>query len=464
MRYRVLLSALFVAVLIVATPSQALATDGHFLHGVGAVNSSMGGVGMARATDLLGAFVVNPAGLMAFEGTRIDLGFEMFKPDRTLSSSVTVPFGPGQTATFAGETRSTSDWTPIPALAWSTRVSDNVVVGFAGLGIGGFGVDYAASGVQPPGIPDNPVLAPRPSGFGQVYSNFQLMKMAPAVAFSLAEDKLWIGIAANIDWAALSVDPFPAAAPAVSFGPRGPEAFFSRATAAATAFGFGYQIGAIYNINDMISVGAAYTSTQNFGDFEWNSMWENPNITSGAQAFGTPRTIAFNLDVPAVLGGGVAIQALPNLSLAVDFKRIYYASTDGFKLDNPQQPFNPDGSVAGFGWTDINVWALGGQYKVSDSLALRAGYNHSDNPVPDALSMINVAAPAIVQNHITLGLGWAFNRKAAVNLGYYHVSSNSVSGPIYGPFGPIPGSDVTTAMKEDSVLISFSFGTRGSIF
>jgi len=32
------------------------------------------------------------------------------------------------------------------------------------------------------------------------------------------------------------------------------------------------------------------------------------------------------------------------------------------------------------------------------------------------------------------------------------------------PMGPIPGSDVTTTMKEDSVLISFSFATRGSIF
>jgi long-chain fatty acid transport protein len=465
MRRALFLTTLVAAVLILVLPGQARATDGHFLHGVGAVNSSMGGAAMACPVDILGAAYVNPAGLMKFDGTRIALGFEGFKPDRTLSSSLTVPVGGGQFATLAGETRSTSEWTPIPAFGFTTKVSDNVVLGFTGIGIGGFGVDYAASAIVPPGVPANPILAPRPNGFGQVFSNFQLMKLAPAVAFSLAEDKLWIGVAANIDWAGLAIDPMPAAAPAVSMGPGGmPQSFYSRATAMATQFGFGFQIGAIYNINDMVSIGASYTSKQDFADFEWNSMWENPGIRTGPMAFGTPRRISFGLDVPAVLGGGIGVQALPNLLVAVDFKRIYYASTDGFSLEDPTRPFNPDGSVAGFGWQDINVWALGAQFKPSDSLALRVGYNRSDNPVPDSLSMINVAAPAIVQNHYTLGLGWAFDRKAAVNLGYYHVSNNSISGPIYGPFGPIPGSDVTTSMKEDSLLLSFSFATRGDVF
>ena len=53
------------------------ATDGHFLHGVGAVNSSMGGAGVAAPGDLLGSFYLNPAGLRCEHGSRISLGFEM---------------------------------------------------------------------------------------------------------------------------------------------------------------------------------------------------------------------------------------------------------------------------------------------------------------------------------------------------------------------------------------------------
>jgi len=262
----------------------------------------------------------------------------------------------------------------------------------------------------------------------------------------------------------------PAAAPAVSPGPDGrlgtPDdvAFFPRATAADGAFGVGFQVGLIYNVNDLISFGVAYTSKQDFEDFEFNSVWENPLIRFGPQAFGTPRTITFALDVPPVLGFGVKLQALPNLLLAADYRRIYYAGTDGFKLADPDHPFNPDGSVAGFGWKDISVWAVGAQFKVSDNLALRAGYNHSDNPIPDKLSMLNIPAPAIMKDHYTFGAGFKVSRKAAINLGYYHVKRTSVSGPILSPFGPVPGTDVTSSMDEDSILMSFSFTTRGEIF
>jgi long-chain fatty acid transport protein len=80
-------SRYFALVALAVTPGVASATDGHFLHGVGAINSAMGGVGVAGSSSLLGAFYVNPAGLRAFHGTATELGFELFKPDRTLSSS-----------------------------------------------------------------------------------------------------------------------------------------------------------------------------------------------------------------------------------------------------------------------------------------------------------------------------------------------------------------------------------------
>ena len=79
---------LAVLVGLVAVPMRAAhATDGHFLHGIGAINSAMGGAGVAAPQDVLTAFYLNPAGLMAFRGTRADLSFEMFKPDRSLASS-----------------------------------------------------------------------------------------------------------------------------------------------------------------------------------------------------------------------------------------------------------------------------------------------------------------------------------------------------------------------------------------
>ena len=78
------------ALTLVTAPREARATDGHLLHGVGAVNSALGGIGIASNQSLLGSFFTNPAGLAAFDGTNLEMGFELMKPERTVSSS----FGP----------------------------------------------------------------------------------------------------------------------------------------------------------------------------------------------------------------------------------------------------------------------------------------------------------------------------------------------------------------------------------
>lgn len=416
----------------------AHATDGHFLHGIGAINSAMGGAGVAAPQDVLAAFYLNPAGLMGLDGTRAELSFEMFKPDRSLASSA----GP-----MSGSTRSTSSWTPIPALGFSVRLAnDRVTLGLGAFGVGGFGVNYAAD-------PGNPILAPRPFGFGQLFSNFQLLKVAPGAAFAVS-DRLWIGAAANIDWAALTVDPFAAAAPAADPGPDGvprtrdDRAYYSSAYASDGAFGFGGQVGLIFRPVPTMSVGASYTSHQRFRAFEYNGTFANPNLPS----FGTPRPISFRLDVPAVYAAGVSVMAATSLTLSGDVRYITYESTEGFKGGT----FAADGSVQGFGWRNIAVAALGAQLAVTDRVMLRGGYNYSGNPVPPELTMINLPAPAIVQHHLTVGAGFQATPTVALQGGYYHAFRNSITGPMMSPAGDAPGTSVTSTLSENSLVVQVS--------
>lgn len=427
-----------IACLLVVPVRAARATDGHFLHGVGAINSAMGGAGVAAPQDVLSAFYLNPAGLMAFSGTRADLSFEMFKPDRTLASSA---------GGMSGSTRSTSSFTPIPALGFSTRLaSDRVTIGLGAFGLGGFGVNY-------PVDPTNPILAPRPFGFGQVFSNFQLLKIAPGAAFAVS-DRLWIGGAVHVDWASLTVDPFAAAPPAADPGPDGvpgtgdDRAFYSSAFASDGAFGIGAQVGIIYKVSGNVSLGAAFTSAQRFDEFEFSSTYANPNLPN----FGTPRSIRFRLDVPAVYSAGVSLIPYSSLILSGDVRYITYESTEGFKGGS----FAADGSVEGFGWKNIGVAAVGAQFAATDRLSIRGGYNYSGNPVPPELTMINLPAPAIVQHHVTVGGGFQVTPALGIHAGYYHAFRNSISGPLFGPAGPAPGTSVTSSLSENSFLVQFS--------
>ena len=426
--------ALSLAVLsFAATPASA--TDGHFLHGIGAVNSAMGGAGVAYTGDLLGALHLNPAALHAGEGTRAVLSFELFKADRTVSSI--HPMG------ASGSTQSKSEFVPVPAFAWSTSLSEKVTVAFGGLGIGGFGVDY-------PQDNSNPILGPRQmGGFGQVYSNFSLMKITPAIAFE-ATDKLQLGFAVNIDWSSLAVDPFPAASPA--FDPNTMTQMYSSATSADGAFGFGFQAGLLYKATDNLNVGLSYSSTQNFQDYEFNTTYANPNLTN----FGQARTITFAMDAPAIYTGGIAYQS-ESLVFTADAKYITYSSTDGFQ----DAGFDQTGAVTGFGWDDIWVYAAGLQFEATDDVFLRAGWNYSENPIPDANSLFNIPAPAIVQQHATFGFGFMPFDNVQVDLGYYHVFENEIAGPMFGPTGPIQGSEVKSSMFEDSFLMTFQFTPGG---
>lgn len=425
---------LVAALLLGAAAAPLSATDGHLLHGVGAVNSAMGGAGIAVHKSLLGTFYLNPAGLMAYDGTRMEFGFELFRPDRSVASDI-----PGL---GSGTTTSKSDFVPIPAMGLSTRLkNDKVVLGIGALGIGGFGVDYPSSTT-------NPILTPQPNGFGQVYSNYQLLKIMPAVAFA-PSPKIWLGASLNVDWAALAVKPFPAAAPDVNTSNG--TAYYPDAGAADGVFGWGFQLGAVVKPNDLVSIGLSYTSPQWFGEFEWNSTVANPTLPTA----GTPRTFSFTLDVPAVYGLGLGINALPNLTLAADGRYIAYESTAGFS----ESGFNADGSVAGFGWRNIFAIGAGLEYWPVEKVALRGGYNWSQNPITEEQAFFNVPAPAIVQHHLTLGLGYRIARRLEVNGAFYKAFENSVTGPIPNPALP-PGSTVTNTLSEYAFLIGFTVGSR----
>jgi long-chain fatty acid transport protein len=427
------------ATLLAAATRPARATDGHFLHGVGAINSAMGGVAVAKSNSILGAFYTNPAGLANFAGTRVEIGFELFRPDRTVSSAI----GP-----MSGSTTSSSAFTPIPAFGWSRALKGNrVFVGVAGIGAGGFGVDYQAD-------PKNPILMPRPIGFGQVYSSFQLMKIIPAVAVR-ATSKLRVGVAANVDWASLAVDPMPVAAPTVDPGPDGipntadDRAFYSRATDAAGAFGAGIQAGVQYSLTPAFALGVSYVSPQVFQKFKYDAVYEDPNLAS----FNQPRAIEFALDVPAVYAAGLAFTPSSRLTAGVDAKYITYASTRGFKGSG----FASDGSVRGFGWNNIWSLAAGLEARPTQHLTARAGYNFSGNPIPDNLSMFNMPAPAVVQHHATFGFGYAMANGFGVDIGYYRAFKHTITGPFQNMAGPVPGSSVTSSLSENSFLVGISY-------
>jgi long-chain fatty acid transport protein len=160
-----------------------------------------------------------------------------------------------------------------------------------------------------------------------------------------------------------------------------------------------------------------------------------------------------DFDIPENYNVGLAFQAMPNLTLALDYQRINYSgvSAIGNSSSNPAQLGSSNGP--GFGWKDINVWKLGAAYKMDDKLTLRAGYNHTDNPIQSADAMFNILAPGVVQDHMTLGMSYAVSKTSDLTVSYMHAFKHSVSGPDGLPAG---GTD-TISMYQDSLGVAYSW-------
>lgn len=414
-------------------PRPAAAGNGHFLHGVGAVNSALGGAGVALPNDALGALSLNPALLGRLDGYQFQFSLENVDQQNAVESHV----GP-----FSGRTEDEGDDAAVPAFGWTHHKKDSrFAYGMGFLGLAGFSVDY-------PQDSTNPILAPQPFGFGRLYSSYQYLKIPFAVAYRV-NDRVSLGASLNLARATLAGDPVGFAAPDCSPSPGGLVCFFPHVEA-DSAMGHGLQVGAHFQATPAFALGFSYSTETKFEDFEWNSSHANPNLPN----FGTARKIKFELGAPAVAALGVAWTPTAKLAVALDAKRFFYSSTPGFG----DSGINPTtGAIRGPGWEDIDVFALGLQFAATPKLTLRGGYNKSDNPIPDAQTFFSLFAPGIFENHGTAGLGYLVGEKLRLDLAYYRAFKNDASGPLFTLSGPIPGAGVKQEIALESIILTLSF-------
>jgi long-chain fatty acid transport protein len=420
-------SFLVLAVVLAAAPARA--ANGPILHGVGAVNSAMGGAGVALPNDALGALNLNPALIARLDGHRMEFSVEQAEAKNAVESQV----GP-----FSGRTEESGDASIIPAFAWTRHSKGgSSAVGMGVLGLAGVGVDY-------PQDPSNPILAPQPIGFGRVFSSYQMIKVPFALAWE-AGPTLAFGVSFNAGRASFSADPAGFAAPDCS---AGGVCFVPRVNT-DSAFGYGLSAGLLWQATRTVSVGLSYSSEMDFEEFEWNSTHANPNRPD----FGTARTIRFDIDAPSVAAVGLGYRPSDRFEIALDAKMIGFADANGFGGSG----VDAQGNAIGLGWEDVMVYAAGVQYRPGGRLTLRAGYNLSENPIPESATFFNVESPAIFEEHACLGLGFRVVPDLELNLALYRAFENRSSGPFVSPFGPVPGTTVTNEMSMDGASLSFAF-------
>ena len=106
--------------------------------------------------------------------------------------------------------------------------------------------------------------------------------------------------------------------------------------------------------------------------------------------------------------------------------------SDG-RIISPSRRLGASNTI-GFGWRDQSIFKLGLKYKPNERLTLRAGWNHGSSIIPNKEALINILAPATVNNNFTGGASWKFN-SGQLSVTYKHSARKTVSDPQTNLFG-----------------------------
>jgi len=406
MKTRFLVTA--IAAALASAP--AFATNGYFAHGYGAKSKGMAGAGSASSQETLVA-ATNPASLTRL-GKRIDLGIEIFAPDREarMNAGGAVPAG----LYDANEV----DIFAIPEFGYSERLNDHVTAGLIVYGNGGMNTEYD----------------------GNIYSlvgnntgvDLAQMFIAPTVAWNLNERNS-IGLSLNIAYQrfkAYGIDMF------AGLAPNGTA--FLTDKGYDDSFGYGARIGWTGNVSDKLSLGASYatrTYMEKFGKYK--------------ELFAEQG----DFDIPANWTLALAFKASDKINIALDVQHIYYSEVKSIANINTGAGTLGADNGPGFGWDDMTIYKLGLEYQATNNLVVRAGVSHGDQPIGANDTNFNALAPAVIEDHMTLGFTYTLNNGNELSGYYMHALENSVSGDGTG------GSNLaqTLTMSQNSVGVTYSW-------
>jgi len=436
----------------------AQATNGYFTHGTGTKNKGMSGAGIALPQDAIDS-VNNPA--VATEvGDNMQVGLSLFSPKRSYRTE-----GAGLGGYYGAFTigpnnlDSGSEHFFIPHFSRVWQKPNDTAFAVSFYGRGGMNTDWkggtATFDPDGPG-PYDPMTLNGTFGAGNAGVDLSqaFLDVTWANRFT---DSTSFGIAAVFAmqmFEARGVSTF--AGFTEHFAASGGTSFPSNLSNNGHDFsyGAGLKLGLHSALNEALSFGVMYQSKLWMTEFD-----DYADLFAGHGDF----------DIPANFKIGLTWEAQKKLYLSFDIEHTWFSDVDavgnsimnvfscptagmgGMNLSNCLGGDNG----AGFGWDDMTVYKLGVQWARGDDWTWRAGYSHGDQPIPNSQMTFNILAPAVVEDHWSVGFTklTGANKDREWNVAFTYVPSNSLSGP--NNFDPF--QTVTWKMSQYDLEVSYGW-------
>ncbi len=382
--------------------SAAFAADGYFMIGYGPRSKALGGAGAADQRDAM-AIAVNPAGIVGLE-RQFQLGLTAIDGQRGYTTTgLPKVISPGSV-------ESGRPWFPVPNGGYIQPIDENSAWSVAGYANGGINTSYAWR----PHLPFGGVFG---GGFTGIDLQQGFYSVGYARRFATPFGPITIGVAPTV-----AVQMFNLQGGKV-FAPYSVNPWALSDNGYNYSWGGGVRAGLNWGVTDKLRFGFAAATP----------MW----MTRLSKYSGI---IADNgrFDIPATMQAGFAYDVMPNLTVMVDWRHIFYSMQPA--LGNPSNPIlrNTMGSSTGpgFDWTDVDSGAFGAEWRYSALLTLRTGYHYSTNPLRARSVTVNTLAPIINRHHASIGANYAFTKNSSLDFSFVYAFKNSVTGAEWIPQQP----------------------------
>lgn len=350
----------------------------------------MGGIGVGMPVGPTDTIFRNPAWMSYYKGFNMSFGGILLSPEVKAKSNIIT----GTTTSATSQ----SKMFVVPEVGIVHQINDKLTFGIGAFGVSGMGVDYRN----------------KDPNFLNMHTTFQFMRVIPALACKV-NDAISVSDAVHLAYGSLDMG-------AYLCDPINPMVCWNASGGQSQTYGVGAQLGVAYNIGDFVYAGLTYQSPVNM---TYKRVFDsnNDNIFED-----------FKLTQPQEFAFGIGVKPMDNLKVGMDLRWINWKNAKGYKH---------------FQWKDQWVIALGGEFKPTQKLALRAGYSYGRSPIRGGVKDITnannipnfaepfsdfrlaffnlIGFPAISEHHITLGLGYEFTRNFSIDLAYEHVFKKKVS-------------------------------------
>ncbi|KPC54788.1 OmpP1/FadL family transporter [Amantichitinum ursilacus] len=206
-----------------------------------------------------------------------------------------------------------------------------------------------------------------------------------------------------------------------------------------TDWGFGWNVGVMYDVDETLRFGAAYRSHIKH-NLSGDANWYNPNSITipGLSNLGTAGTIlnqalqnqlsgAFSaftnssgtvaVDTPDTASINFFKQVTPQWAVMADWTHTWHSKFDELQLDFSNSLPN---AVIVQNWKNTNRFSVGTTYQYSQPLQLRAGIAYDQSPVPSSEYRL-AALPDNNRTWFSLGLNYMFTPQLSLDLAYTYV-------------------------------------------